>query len=267
MTRVGRTRDPDLAGSTALVTGGGHGIGATIAIRLATAGADVSLLGRDWAALVETRDRIVGSGRRCLAVKADVSSEEDVNRAVAETVGEFGSLGILVNNAGIAGPTEPLATLELTAWQAVLAVNLTGAFLCCREAIPHLRKGGGRIIIIGSATGKRPLLNRTPYATSKTGLIGLARTLAKELGPDEITVNTISPYVVEGPRLEGVVHTMAAERGISEREMLGELTADSPLGRGVTEEDVAGVALFLASEAGANLTGQDYNVTAGSVYY
>jgi len=267
MQRVGKTRDPEFAGSTALVTGGGHGIGATIAKRLAAAGAAVAMMGRDPGPLKETAVAIEAAGGRCLTLQADISSEEDVKRAVAETVAELGSLGILVNNAGIAGPTGPLATLGRSEWEQVLAINLTGTFLCCREAIPHLREGGGRIIIIGSATGKKPLLNRTPYATSKTGLIGLTRTLAAELGPDEITVNLISPTVVEGPRLDGVVRTMAAERGISEGEMLGELTADSPLGRGVTEEDVAGVALFLASEAGANLTGQDYNVTAGSVYY
>lgn len=266
MARVGTTRDPDFRGSTALVTGGGHGIGATIAKRLAAAGAAVAIMGRDPAPLEETREEIAAAGR-CLPLQADISSEEDVRRAVAETIAEFGSLAILVNNAGIAGPTGPLATLGLAEWEQVLAVNLTGSFLCCREAIPHLREGGGRIINIGSATGKKPLLNRTPYATSKTGLIGLTRTLAKELGPDEITVNLISPTVVEGPRLDGVVRTMSAERGISEAEMLAELTAASPFGRGVTEDDVAGVALFLASAAAANLTGQDYNVTAGSVYY
>lgn len=267
MQRVGKTRDPDFAGATALVTGGGHGIGATIAKRLAAAGAAVAMMGRDPGPLKETGEAIEAVGGRCLTLQADISSEEDVKRAVAETVAELGSLGILVNNAGIAGPTGPLATLGRSEWEQVLAINLTGTFLCCREAIPHLQEGGGRIIIIGSATGKKPLLNRTPYAASKTGLIGLTRTLARELGPDEITVNLISPTVVEGPRLDRVVRTMAAERGISEREMFGELTADSPLGRGVTEEDVAGVALFLASEAGANLTGQDHNVTAGSVYY
>jgi len=113
MARVGTIRDPAFTGTTALITGGGHGIGAAIAVRLAKAGAAVSVIGRDREALAETRDRIVGSGGRCLALKADVSSEEDVRRAVAETAAEFGSLGILVNNAGVAGPTGPLATLGL----------------------------------------------------------------------------------------------------------------------------------------------------------
>jgi len=187
---VGSTRDPDFTDTVALVTGGGHGIGAAIAKRFAAYGASVSLLGRDEDALADTRRRIVDSGGRCVTFRADVSSEEDVRRAVGGTVGEFGSLGILVNNAGVAGPSQPLADLELSDWEEVMAINITGVFLCCREAIPHLRRGsGGRIINIGSAAGKRPLANRTPYAASKIAVVGLTRTLAHELGPDEITVN------------------------------------------------------------------------------
>lgn len=264
----GAYRDPDLTGDVVLVTGGGHGIGATIARRFAGAGADVALIGRDREALSETQGRIEELGRRCLALQADVSAEDEVRAAVVQTVADLGSISILVNNAGIAGPTRPLAELELDEWEAVLAINLTGAFLCCREAIPHLRAGGwGRILNIGSGTGKRPLVNRTPYATSKLGLVGLTRTLAQELGSDEITVNTISPYVVEGPRMERVVASGAAERGITEEEFRAELVAGSPFGRGVSEEDVAGVAMFLVSDAASNLTGQDYNVSAGSIFY
>jgi NAD(P)-dependent dehydrogenase (short-subunit alcohol dehydrogenase family) len=266
--RAGKTQDPDFTGMVALVTGGGHGIGATIARRLAAAGADVAILGRDETALGETREEILGLGRRCLALRADIASEGDVKKSVADTVAELGSLSVLVNNAGIAGPTEPLETLSLSEWESVMAVNVTGTFLCCREAIPHLRRvGGGRIVNVGSATGKRPLANRSPYAASKMAMVGLTRTLALELGPDEITVNNISPYLVEGPRLDRVLRSMAAERGLPDTELLSELAAASPLGRGVTEDDVAGLALFLASEAAANLTGQDYNVSAGSVYY
>jgi NAD(P)-dependent dehydrogenase (short-subunit alcohol dehydrogenase family) len=265
---AGKHRDPDFTGAVVLVTGGGHGIGATIATRFARAGADVSLVGRDQHALSEAQGQIAELGGGCLALQADVTAEDEVRSAVAQTVTEFGSLSILVNNAGISGPAKALADLQLDEWESVLKINLTGAFLCCREAIPHLRRaGGGRILNIGSGTGKRPLVNRTPYATSKLGLVGLTRTLAQELGGDEITVNTISPYVVEGPRMERVLSAMSAERGITAEEVRAELVAGSPFRRGVSEEDVAGVALFLASEAASNLTGQDYNVSAGSVFY
>ncbi|HVO53863.1 MAG TPA: SDR family NAD(P)-dependent oxidoreductase [Solirubrobacterales bacterium] len=261
-------RDPDFAGKVAIVTGGGHGIGATIARRLAAAGAAVALIGRNEAALAATHAEITDAGGTCASLRADVSSETDVERAVSEAVAEFGALNVLVNNAGIAGPSTPLADLALSDWESVLAINLTGVFLCCRESIPHLRAaGGGRIVNIGSVTGKRPLVNRTPYASSKLGLVGLTRTLAHELGMDEITVNTISPYLVEGPRLEGVITSMAAKRGIAEEEMRAELVADSAMGHGVKEDDVANLALFLASDAAANMTGQDYNVSAGSVTY
>jgi NAD(P)-dependent dehydrogenase (short-subunit alcohol dehydrogenase family) len=175
-------------------------------------------------------------------------------------------IDVLVNNAGIAGPTAPLAEISLDDWSRTLGVNLTGVFLCCRAALPYLRRATrGRIVNIGSAAGKKPLVNRTPYTASKLGLIGLGRTLAHELGPDGITVNTVSPGLVEGARLEAVLDTMAAARGIGAEELRAKLVAETALGRGVTEADVAQMVLFLCSSAADSLTGQDFHVNAGSV--
>jgi NAD(P)-dependent dehydrogenase (short-subunit alcohol dehydrogenase family) len=177
-------------------------------------------------------------------------------------------IDILVNNAGIAGPTAPLAEVTLAEWDETLAVNLTGVFLSCRSALPYLeRSAHGKIVNIGSVTGKQPLLNRTPYAAAKLGVVGLTRTLAHELGPSGINVNVISPWLVGGERLENVIVTMAQERGLSADALRAEMTAGTAFKRTVSEEDVVELTLFLCSTAANNVTGQDINLSAGAVMY
>ncbi|TAN34619.1 SDR family oxidoreductase [bacterium] len=263
-----RSSDPDLGGRVAVVTGGGRGLGRTLARRYAAAGAAVVLAGRGREALEETAGAIQSAGGQAEWVVADVTSVQDVDAVVARAKRAFGHLDVLVNNAGIPGPTVELERLSLEEWQEVMAVNLTGVFLCCRAAIPLMREaGGGRIINIGSVSGKRPLPGRTPYAASKLGLIGLTRTLAHEVGKHGINVNAISPWLVAGDRLDLVIGRAAAAAGVDSDSVRAEWTALSPFGRGVTEDDVANVALFLTSAAAENMTGQDINVTAGAVMY
>jgi NAD(P)-dependent dehydrogenase (short-subunit alcohol dehydrogenase family) len=185
-----------------------------------------------------------------------------------QAAGADGVIHVLVNNAGTPGPTTPRRDLPLSDWHETIDTNLTGVFLTCREAVPFLcRAGHGKIVNIGSATGKRPLVNRVSYAAAKLGLVGLTRTLAHELGPDGISVNTISPFLVHNARLDRVIPTMAAARGISADALWKEYTQETAFDRPVTEADVSRLVLFLASSAADDITGEDWNVTAGSTMY
>jgi NAD(P)-dependent dehydrogenase (short-subunit alcohol dehydrogenase family) len=257
-----------LDGKVVLITGGGHGVGRALAYRFASSGADVAVIGRAKQPLAETAETVRRSGRQAEWMEADVSKPADVTRAFERAVETFGTINILVNNAAIAGPTAEIGDVSLDDWNEVLAINLTGPFLCSKAAVPIMRKaGGGKIVNIGSVTGKRPLADRTPYAASKMGLVGFTRTLAQEVGKYGINVNLVSPFLVEGPRLDGVIHRMAARRGVPAEVVRTEMTQLSPFKRGVTDEDVANVVLFLSSSAADNMTGQDINVSAGGVMY
>jgi NAD(P)-dependent dehydrogenase (short-subunit alcohol dehydrogenase family) len=258
----------DLTGKAAFITGGGHGLGRTLARRYAEAGASVFISGRQKEPLESCAAELRGKGAKAELVVADVSKPDDVQKSFERAVAAFGSVDILINSAGIAGPTTELADLALDDWNETLAINLTGPFLCCKAAIPIMRRaGGGKIVNIGSASGKRPLPGRTPYTASKLGLVGLTRTLAHEVGKYNINVNLISPFGVAGPRLDLVIERQAAARGIDKEAMRAELSSLSPFKRGVTEDDVANVALFLSSSAADNMTGQDINITAGAIMY
>jgi NAD(P)-dependent dehydrogenase (short-subunit alcohol dehydrogenase family) len=265
---AGSYRPPDFTGTIAVVTGGGQGIGAAVAQALAGAGARVVISGRHEDTLKAVADEIAASGGSCDWVAGSVADPDHVTQLMATAAGRDGVIHALVNNAGIAGPTTPLADLSLEDWNETIAVNLTGVFLCCREAIPYLRAAHrGKIVNIGSATGKRPLPNRTPYAAAKLGVVGLTRTLAHELGPDNISVNTISPFAVDNARLDRVISKTAEVSGRSPAEVRDELTAGTAFGRGVTEADVARLTLMLCSSVADDMTGQDINMTAGLVMY
>ena len=264
----GRYRPPDFTGTTAVVTGGGQGIGAAIARALAGCGARVVISGRHESTLKAVAGEIAESGGACGWVAGSVTDPEHVTELMVTAAGADGVIHALVNNAGIAGPTTPLADLSLADWNETIAVNLTGVFLACREAIPYLRAAlRGKIVNIGSASGKRPLPNRTPYTAAKLGVVGLTRSLAHELGPDNISVNTISPFGVDNPRLDRVISEMAQVSGRSPAEVREGLTSATAFGRGVTEDDVARLTLMLCSSVADDMTGQDINMTAGLVMY
>jgi NAD(P)-dependent dehydrogenase (short-subunit alcohol dehydrogenase family) len=254
-----------LAGRVAIVTGGGRGLGRAMALRFASEGAAVTVTGTSREQLEAAAAEIVAAGGRSLAVVADVASEPAVASMVAATVRAFGRLDILVNNAGIAGPTALVAEAACADWERTLAVNLTGAFLCAKLAIPHLiAQQHGRIINITSVAGRIGYAMRSAYAASKWGLIGLTRSLALELGPHGVTVNAIAPGAVRGERIGNVVRDRAAALGRTptdiEREFFVEPTA---LKRMLGPEEIAATALFLASDEAGGITGETLGVTAG----
>ena len=191
-------------------------------------------------------------------------SLEDAERLFEAVQAQLGGLDVLVNNAGIAGPTKAVEDIDLAEWRQTLEVNLTGQFLCARRAVPLLKAaGGGLIVNLSSAAGIFGFPLRTPYAASKWGVIGFTKSLAMELGPDKIRANAICPGVVEGDRIERVIAAKSEALGISHEEMRERLLSNVSLRSSVTPDDIAAMILFLASEAGARISGQALSVDGG----
>ncbi len=244
-------------GLRVLITAGAGGIGRAIADMFAVHGARVHVCDVSEAALADFRATHPGQG----ATRADVSDEADVARLFEEAGASLGGLDVLVNNAGIAGPTGGVEEISVADWRACLDIGLTGQFLCTRLAVPMLRAaGGGGIVNMSSAAGRHGYAFRTPYAAAKFGVIGFTQSLAKELGPHNIRVNAILPGIVEGPRIEGVIRARAEQLGLSYAEMEARYLERVSLRRMVTPHDVAAMVLFLASPMGENLSGQSLGV-------
>lgn len=251
-----------------MVTGASQGIGLTIARRMAAAGYTVVLSARSASALEAVAEGIKADGGRGVAIPADLQSEADLARLAEGTLAAGDRLDAVVACAGVAGPQRSLWDLDLNEWQNTLAVNLTGVFLLCRALLPPmLAQGSGSVVVLGSATGKRPLPGRTAYAASKTALIGLVRTLAWEVGPAGVRVNLVSPGPVDGPRLEAVIDAQATARGLTADAVREEMTEASPLRRLSTDADVAEAVLFLCGPGARATTGDDFNVSSGWVMY
>jgi NAD(P)-dependent dehydrogenase (short-subunit alcohol dehydrogenase family) len=250
-----------LADRVAVVTGAGQGIGRDIARAMAKEGARCVLVGRRAGPLETLAGCIETDGGKALAIAADVSSEAAVRHVFAEAGRRFGAVDVLVNNAGIAGPIADIGRIELKGWLETIATNLTGPWLCSREAaVAMASSGGGRIVNIGSISGKRPLAQRSPYCASKMGLLGLTRALALELGPVGINVNCISPGAVLTSRLE----LLAEQAKVPLQDFLKGVASISALKRVTEGPDIAALCVYLASDAARNITGQDFTVDAGT---
>ncbi|MHB1469244.1 MAG: SDR family NAD(P)-dependent oxidoreductase [Solirubrobacteraceae bacterium] len=261
-------RGGGLGGRVALVTGAGRGIGREIALRLAADGVAVALAGRSTDALHAVRTEIEGAGGSGLVVAADVRQQDSVEQLFELAARRLGPIDVVVANSGVAGPTKPIWSLELEEWEQTLAVNLTGVFLTCRAAArTMIERGRGSIVVIGSATGKNPMAQRTPYAASKAGLIGLVRTLAWDLGSHGVRVNLVSPGATEGERLDEVIERHAQAAGAPDEKLRESLAKRAALGRLTRGSDVAAAVAFLAEDASAGITGEDLNVSAGWVMH
>jgi 3-oxoacyl-[acyl-carrier protein] reductase len=248
----------DLSGRVAIVTGAGGGLGEGICLNLAAASVALGCLDRDREALDAVAAKVEAAGGRVAAVEADVSDRASVERATAEVVEAFGGVDVLVNNAAIY-PSRPWTEIGDEEWDAVLRTNLKGYFLCAQAAFPHLREHGrGRIINVASITvfGGWPLL--LPYVTSKGGVVAFTRALAREIGSEGITVNTVSP---------GAFPT-AAEKIHPDPEGYNTLVLErQSIKRRGTPADVGNLIAFLASDAASFITGQLIQIDGGWVMY
>jgi NAD(P)-dependent dehydrogenase (short-subunit alcohol dehydrogenase family) len=252
-----------IEGRVALVTGGGRGIGRSIALELARAGAHVAVAARTVPEIEAVAAEVAKLGRRAFFFPLDVSDRAQVAAAPAQVAAALGPVDILVNNAGLHG-SSPLLKLADASWDAILAVNLTAPMLLCRACLPHLyQQGWGRIINVASVAGKIGLKYGAAYSASKHGLIGLTRSLALEGARKGVTVNAICPSWTETQMLDEAVAAVAAATGRTEAEARAAVLAENPIGRAALPEEVADLAVLLACSPA--ITGQSVHVDGGEV--
>lgn len=242
-----------LQDKSVVITAGAAGIGRAIAEAFLDAGARVHLCDIDEAALAQARAALPSID----TTHADVAEPDQVDRLFDAMQARFGRLDILVNNAGVAGPTGPLEDCAVADWRRTLAVNLDGTYLCLRRAIPLMKRGGGGAIVnIASTAGLLGYPLRVPYAAAKWAVVGLTKSLAMELGPHGIRVNAICPGCIEGPRMERVIAAEAGARGLSTEAVRQGYMQQCSLRRFMSTQDIAAMAVYLCSEAGATISGQ-----------
>jgi 3-oxoacyl-[acyl-carrier protein] reductase len=249
-----------------LVTGAGAGIGEAITVAMAEAGAAVAAADIDGDAAARTADKAAKFQVKTLALQADVGSLKDIDRMVEHVVGEFGRLDVIVNNAGV---TRRAYIMDLTEedWDRIHRVNAKGVFFCLQRAARQMiGQGGGRIINIASIAGRGYSgTSNAAYAASKGAVIALTKTAAQQLGPHNINVNAICPGVTRTPLGDRSLVVRAQEQGVTIEEALKRHIAPIPIGRANEPEDIAAMAVFLASPGARNITGQAYNVDGGLV--
>lgn len=246
----------DLSGQTAIVTGGARGIGLAIATRLAVSGANVCLWDVDPTALEAAKGELNRPEQVHSAV-VDVTAEASVAAAVESTVGRFGSISILVNNAGIAGTNAKTWEMDPADWRRVVDIDLTGVFLCCRAVVPHLLAGGyGRIVNIASVAGKEGNPNASHYSAAKAGVIALTKSLGKELATENICVNCITPAVIETDILKQLTP-----------QHVEYMRSKIPMGRFGKVEEAAALATWLSSSECSFSTAATFDLTGGRATY
>jgi 3-oxoacyl-[acyl-carrier protein] reductase len=242
-----------LQDKVAIVTGAGSGMGESIAHLFATEGARVAVLDVNEQAARKVAGDI---GKSAIAVRADVAKKADIDAAVKATLKAFGTIDILINNAGISHVNKPIADIDEDEFDRVFAVNVKGVFLFSQAVVPHFRKNGGGIIVnIGSTAGLRPRPGLSAYNATKGAVHILTKTLAVELAPDKIRVLAIAPVATDTPLLPTF---LGNAEGMREK-----FVATVPLGRLALPQDIANVALFLASDEAAFLTGNVVEVDGG----
>jgi len=257
--------EQDLTGTVALVTGSASGIGRDIAETYAKAGAAVGIADINLEAAQKTVDAIESAGGRALAIAMDVTSEDAVNDGVQQLVDTFGSIDILVSNAGIQ-IIDPIDKMAFSDWKKMLNIHLDGAFLTTKAAIKHMYKGdkGGTVIYMGSAHSHEASLYKAPYVTAKHGLLGLCRVLAKEGAAHKVRSHVICPGFVKTPLVEKQIPEQAAEKGISEESVINDIMLVNTVDKEFTTvEDIAQLALFLAAFPTNVFTGQSIVASHG----
>lgn len=245
--------DVSMKGKKVLITAGASGLGLEMARVFVAAGCDVFICDVNTELLQQAKAELPPLH----TAVADVSDEASVAALFDRVKGTFDVLDVLVNNAGIAGPTGYVETLDKVDWDKTLAVNITGQFLCARLAIPLLKKSSAGVMInLSSAAGHLGFAGRSAYAASKWAVVGFTKSLAIELGKFGIRVNAILPGAVEGPRIRAVIAAKAETLGKPVQEVAGAYEQQASLGRMVTARDIANMALFTASAAAGSVNGQ-----------
>ena len=255
----------DLTGKVALVTGAAGGIGRDIAETYARAGAAVGIADIDKQAAQQTVEAIEAAGGRALAIVMDVTSESAVNDGVQQLIDTFGTIDILVSNAGIQ-LIDPINKMSFDNWKKMLAIHLDGAFLTTKAAIQHMYKEdkGGTIIYMGSIHSHEASVFKAPYVTAKHGLLGLCRVMAKEGAAHNVRSHLICPGFVKTAMVEKQIPLQAAEKGISEESVVNDIMLVNTVDKEFTTiEDVSQLALFLAAFPSNVFTGQSINVSHG----
>ena len=246
----------DLTGLRVAITAGAGGIGRVMADSYAACGASVFVSDVDEAALAACGHA---------GMRADAGRVADLEGFMDAALSTLGGLDVLVNNAGIAGPTARVEDVTPAELDATLQVDLAAMFHCARRAVPALRgSGGGSIVNLSSAAGKFGFPLRSPYSAAKWGVVGFTRTLAMELGPDGIRVNAILPGLVDGPRIRSVLRNKARAAGIGDNEQTERALSTVSLRCFVTQQDIANMALYLCSPFGATISGQAISVDGGT---
>ncbi|HEY8413905.1 MAG TPA: SDR family NAD(P)-dependent oxidoreductase [Pyrinomonadaceae bacterium] len=249
---------------TALITGGGRGIGRAIALAFAREGLRIAVAARTAEQVEQVAAEI---GNDSIGLVCDVSEPESVTRMFSDVRERLGDADILVNNAGIAESATIVNTTD-ELWHRHLAINLSGTFYCTRAALPAmLKKGWGRVINIASIAGKTGAPYIAAYSASKHGVMGLTRSIALEVASSGVTVNAICPGYVDTDMVSRGVERITSRTGRTAEEALDTLKKMSPQNRLVTPEEVAAIALLLASEDGRGINGQGINIDGGSVFY
>jgi NAD(P)-dependent dehydrogenase (short-subunit alcohol dehydrogenase family) len=243
-----------MKGRRVLITAGASGLGLEMARVFHDAHCLVMICDINQDALTLAKNELPN----LITTLADASDEASIDTLFTEVKNKLGGLDVLINNAGVAGPTGPVETLTKADWDKTLAVNITGHFLCARQAVPLLKESKhGVMLNLSSAAGHLGFAGRSPYSASKWAVVGFSKSLAIELGPYGVRVNAILPGAVEGPRIRAVIAAKSETLGVPEAELAKRHEQQAVLGRMVSARDIANMALFAASDAAINVTGQE----------
>ncbi len=255
-----------IVGRVAVVTGATRGLGRELALSLARAGADIVVLGRGASDGDAAAGAIRALGRKSLFVPTDVTDQGAVDDAVQRAITEFGRIDILVCNAGVGLPRQPVWQTDAEDFHSCFDVNVLGAMLAMRAVLPAMiARRSGRIVVIGGSYGHKGVANFAVYAASKWALRGLVKSVALEVGAHGVTANLIAPGGIDGERLRGQFRRSAEANGEPFEAVLERFNSGSALRRLVTTDDIAASLLYLVGEGGRNITGQDMVVDAGTI--
>lgn len=248
-----------------VVAGVGPGLGRTLALTFADHGADVVLAARRRPVLDEVAAEVAARGRRAVTVPTDLTDAAQCRHLVDRTVAELGRLDVLVANAYKEDVFQRFEDVDLDEWRSLMEINVFGPLQVAQAAVPAMRARGGAMVFVGSMIVRKPRVHQAGYAVSKGALATAARALAEELGRYRIRVNSVMPGWIWGPGVQMYLQLAATQRGITEEEVLAGITRRIPLGTVPTEDDVAGAAVYLASDLAASVTGQTIDVNGGEV--